>query len=213
MNADGTADPALDRDVLEPKRPGLGLGLAVTQWADVSVGESQACAIDAARGDAICWGSSALGELGKSAIVGQSRVRRTAPTQRGDRFITIEANAFATCALTEQGRVECWGAQAESGAASDLTDESAAWIQLECRDRACCALNSTNDLSCWANGEGGSVRQIHGASRQGRPRPRRSPSCVRDPRRESQMLGLRWGSKRSSIQRRRRKRREGDRRC
>src|SRR5206468_2443812 len=81
-----------------------GLGVDVAKMA---IGGSHACALTV-HGAVKCWGANANGQLGIGSTVAQ-----TVPTDvvgLGSGIMAIAAGDDHACALTNRGRVKCWGA-------------------------------------------------------------------------------------------------------
>jgi alpha-tubulin suppressor-like RCC1 family protein len=84
-----------------PSRPPLTGAVAV------SVGTSHACAL-MDDGSVMCWGSDALGELGRG-VTGPA-VPIPAPVAAISNARSVAAGASFTCSLAPDGTVMCWGA-------------------------------------------------------------------------------------------------------
>ncbi len=77
------------------------------RFVDVAAGNDHTCALDS-DGIAWCWGSNREAQLGDGEpFFGHSDgpVRVAGDT----RFTALEAGDFHSCALTEEGRLYCWG--------------------------------------------------------------------------------------------------------
>jgi alpha-tubulin suppressor-like RCC1 family protein len=98
---DGTTTNRLSpTEVLQPS------GVSFTQ---ITTGFAHTCALTAA-GQAYCWGSNTVGELGSLPALSPDPV--TAPRaveQAGVSYVTIVASASRTCALDAAGTAYCWG--------------------------------------------------------------------------------------------------------
>ena len=98
---DGTTINRLSpTEVLQPS------GVSFTQ---ITTGYGHACALTAA-GQAYCWGSNTVGELGSLPALSPDPV--TAPRaveQGGVSYVTIVASNGRTCALDAGGTAYCWG--------------------------------------------------------------------------------------------------------
>jgi alpha-tubulin suppressor-like RCC1 family protein len=95
----------------------LGLPRRVTA---IAVGGSHTCALSAA-GAVSCWGTNSSGQLGDG-----TRAHRNVPvavSRLGRGMTAIAAGGEHTCALTDLGAMQCWGANA-SGQLGDGTNVS-----------------------------------------------------------------------------------------
>ncbi|CAA9305196.1 MAG: hypothetical protein AVDCRST_MAG89-749, partial [uncultured Gemmatimonadetes bacterium] len=99
------------------------------RFATVSSGRTHSCAVTP-EGDAFCWGSNALGQLGTTQAT--SRCESLAPLGRGGwsrntfrcsalpvqveggiRFASVAVGDMHSCGLTPEGRAYCWGDNGE----------------------------------------------------------------------------------------------------
>jgi alpha-tubulin suppressor-like RCC1 family protein len=73
---------------------------------EITVGLSHACAL-VKDGQIRCWGKGTKGQLGNGSILVS---RHPVPIEvEGTRFTQVDAGTNHTCALSESGRVWCWG--------------------------------------------------------------------------------------------------------
>jgi alpha-tubulin suppressor-like RCC1 family protein len=85
---------------LDPERFGSNLS-----FTDVSAGDSSACGVTA-NGEAYCWGSNKLGQLGNGETgSGASPLLVTSAL----RFTTVTVGGSHACALAIDGTAYCWG--------------------------------------------------------------------------------------------------------
>jgi alpha-tubulin suppressor-like RCC1 family protein len=157
----------------------------------VTVGDGHACVLldDAS---VMCWGDNQYGQLGRGDQVTpvgvswnpMSKVKSIAlALEAGDKVISISAGGFSTCALTELGRVHCWGRneRGELGLGDtqhhgdqpgeigrvELGQERRAF-QLSMGQWHRCALLDDGALKCWGRNDSGQLglgdRNDRGAS-------------------------------------------------
>ncbi|MFC1641418.1 RCC1 domain-containing protein [Myxococcota bacterium] len=82
------------------------------QWRSVSAGERHSCGITG-DGELFCWGDPAQGQLGLGSQELDSEAGgEESPTRVGTRdgWRHVSAGADTTCALDEDSRLYCWGA-------------------------------------------------------------------------------------------------------
>lgn len=80
---------------------GLGSGVTV-----ISAGDEHTCAVTG-RGVAKCWGADSRGQLGGAGLASQHEPTVVPGLNTGVQ--AISAGESHTCALTDAGRVKCWG--------------------------------------------------------------------------------------------------------
>jgi len=101
----------------------------------VSVSSFHACALTPVPGvefggRAVCWGNKKFNRLNAPEEV----------------FIQISSGEFATCGVTRQERVRCWG---------DFVVEpsdSLRFLQVSCGQFHCCGVLQSGGLTCWGQG-------------------------------------------------------------
>jgi alpha-tubulin suppressor-like RCC1 family protein len=150
----------------------------------LGTGDHHACAV-LADGQLKCWGHNGGGQLG----VGDLNNRGSGPNQMGAQLSFVDVGAgravkataggdWHTCALLEDGRVKCWGANAsgqlgvgDTNARGDSSGEmgdylpavdlgSVGGVPLGARALSAgagftCALLSTNQIKCWGDNNNG----------------------------------------------------------
>lgn len=80
------------------------------QYQHVAAGQQHTCAVRV-DGRLFCWGFDLDGRLGLGAE--RSDVAEPSPVGAASDYLEVYANWFHTCALRGQGRLECWGRNAE----------------------------------------------------------------------------------------------------
>lgn len=89
-----------------------------------------------------------------------------AATDGPERFISIAAYHFYTCALSSRGRVVCWGATTRVSFCSPpdcvttpptLIDGPTDAVDIAVGHEHACALSTAGDVSCWGNNAQGAV--------------------------------------------------------
>ncbi len=87
--------------ILEPVRvPGT------QRWEQVSAGHDHACGLTV-EGQVWCWGDNLTGHLGSGDTFSKSFQPVRAASD--ETFVTVTAGYYQSCALTDAGRMYCWG--------------------------------------------------------------------------------------------------------
>lgn len=122
----------------------------------VSVGGAHACAL-LSGGSLKCWGANRNGQLGDGTTSGPETcgsdpcARTPVPVSGIANAKALDAGGQGTCAVLENGTVECWGdvglsgampAPVEVGGIDNAVQVSAGWSQA-------CALLSDGHIKCW----------------------------------------------------------------
>ena len=87
------------------QEPGVLENKTVT---DISVGQNFACAV--AETNVYCWGANEYGQLGRGyASTAELIPALVTGGLESQEVISIHASSFSACALTNEGRLYCWG--------------------------------------------------------------------------------------------------------
>jgi alpha-tubulin suppressor-like RCC1 family protein len=116
-------------------------------------------------GDGIeCWGRSNEGQSG--AAGGNVLVPTLMSATNAQRYIDLSAGQFHTCAVRDDGSVECWGQNAfgqlggmsAGGAIPVMVMDLPSVRDVECGYYHCCALTEAEgELWCWGAGDSGQL--------------------------------------------------------
>jgi len=129
----------------------------------VGAGGDHACAVSS---DGVkCWGRNDNGQLGNNSLVGSASPQ--AVLNLGGTVDQIQAGMSHTCALLENGGVQCWGNN-EFGQLGDGTNNqslqpvdvdglAAGVLELSTRRDNTCALLSSGSVRCWGINWGGQL--------------------------------------------------------
>ena len=144
--------------------------------AQVALGGWHSCALTTG-GKVLCWGATGHGRLGNGNSSGNQNSGNSHDTpvnvlrdgtNQLENVVQITAGIRSTCALTQEGGVECWGrnhiGQLGDGTGNDkdrATSLSALSNMVEVRmgDEHACALSALGEVKCWGEGGDGQLGQ------------------------------------------------------
>jgi hypothetical protein len=142
----------------------------VTDALEVSGGNCHNCA-RRTTGDVVCWGTNDQGQLGSGTLSGTTPLRAT-PVVELASAVAVRAGAGHTCALRDNGAVNCWGAndaqQVGDGTTTarpsptaivnldDLTDPRVRGLAVAAGADFSCALTALG-VRCWGASESGRI--------------------------------------------------------
>jgi alpha-tubulin suppressor-like RCC1 family protein len=162
-----TSDRAYPTKV-EYRAAGMGTFRA---WV-MSAGAQHTCALILHRerqGEAFCWGRNSHGQLGTRGEIGTTRdASSPAPTFGGARYTSVAAGSEHTCAVSREGIVYCWGANARGQLGNASRTDSPVRFPVRKRGRETfasvtvgashsCALTSEEEAYCWGDNSAGQV--------------------------------------------------------
>lgn len=147
---------------------GPGAVVGGLRFSAISAGYFHTCAIEQGTGRAFCWGSNSSGQLGVSAnspCPGSDCSSSPALVAGGLAFISIATGPTATCAVTSDGRLFCWGAQLPGfyspvNSGTPVAVAGAAGVvlrQVSFAVNAVCALNTASSVLCMGANESGQL--------------------------------------------------------
>ncbi|HAZ11617.1 MAG: hypothetical protein A2X86_17995 [Bdellovibrionales bacterium GWA2_49_15] len=170
--------------------PAIALGQAATK---ITVGYLHACAI-LVDGSVRCWGYNGNGELGRNNTVymgtgaGQMATIAAEPVNLGgSTAVDISAGEDHTCVILSNGKVRCWGYNAqgqlgvgavdargnEAGEMAALTDISfgvgKTAVKITSGGYHSCAILNDGTLRCWGNNAAGQLGYGDTANRGDNP--------------------------------------------
>ena len=142
-----------------------GAKLEGVLFSKVAVGDGHTCGLTPS-GEAFCWGTNSLGQLGDGTAT-----ERTAPTavKATQRFTDISVGAGHTCALTGDGTALCWGGnkdgQLGDGSRSNRvrptvvrsTAGNRGFQSIAAGGGHTCGITRANKAFCWGEGFSGQV--------------------------------------------------------
>ena len=134
------------------------------RWKDVSTWMTTTCALDL-DGDAYCWGTNTMGELGNGPRRFHTQTHRPVRVDAPVRFVQVEAGTTFACGRTDRGEVWCWGvhrgSQLGHGRTSVDFEEKpvrvafdGAATQLAVGSQHACLLDEAGRAHCWGSNLG-----------------------------------------------------------
>jgi alpha-tubulin suppressor-like RCC1 family protein len=141
----------------------------------IVVADTHACAL--VRTGVDCWGLDGQGQLGDGAVANAPRLARVKGL--GPEIQALAAGGIHTCAITERGRVFCWGFNG-SGQLGDGTRHerihpvavrglSGRVVEVAAGGLHTCALTATGVVECWGSNASGEIGGGGKASLKPRP--------------------------------------------
>ncbi len=121
-------------------------------FRSIAAGGAHTCALTV-DGKAYCWGGNESGELGRSDVeVGGSPT--PVPVEGGLVFERLSAGAWATCGITRDGQLYCWGRVAGDSiggtpARVPPPDEASGFGAVAVSPTHACAITTDGRLFCW----------------------------------------------------------------
>jgi len=160
---------------------GLVRAASGMKFGSIGAGDSNTCGVN--DKGAYCWGENSLGQSGLAALGTTPTLTAppkdpVTPTGGGGRFVRISTGDTGTCALTDAGKLYCWGdngngqiGQGTYGPGSGYQGErcfsgrpcflspqevpapkgAAAFATISARQGTRCAVTKDNQLYCWGD--------------------------------------------------------------
>ncbi len=148
--------------------PVLVQGLA-NDIIQVSSGADFSCAL-LASGQIKCWGANDLGQLGNNSTVQSSVPVDVTGFSEPVKQISVGFNGRHACALTQSGKIRCWGnnfysqlgkvtltAPYQSNVPVDLITPIDNVVQISSGVSHTCALQNTGSVLCWGGNYAGQL--------------------------------------------------------
>ncbi len=152
-------------DYPSPQLVGSGL-----RFVAISAGQDHTCAITDGDGALFCWGRNSSGQLGDGTTTGRLIPQRVIATNV--RFTQLSVGAAHTCAVDDQNRAWCFGANGAGrlgfGSTATLTRTVPVLVlgppfrQVSAGSDHTCGITVTGTVWCW--GEGSNGRLGNGAT-------------------------------------------------
>ena len=124
-----------------------------------------------------CWGSNNSGQLGNNSYI-NSNTPVLVTNSDSLKFKKISAGSLTTCALSEAGKIYCWGASATSinmniptllnGVNEEFisvaTSKDGQASQNSFMESQTCGVTKSGSVYCWSLGTNGQAQKIQGVS-------------------------------------------------
>ena len=113
-------DPPLPAPLCIHRDASFAAGAVFSEEADaafVAAGNEHCCLLTS-LGAVKCWGRNNFGQLGNGTMVASSTPVQVSGLTFGDKRIALGANH--SCAITDDGAVQCWGSSQEFRRRSDF---------------------------------------------------------------------------------------------
>ena len=122
----------------------------------IAAGDSHTCAVTSG-GRATCWGDNGFGQLGNGTTTRSLVPVDVSRLHSG--LATITAGSDHTCALTEAGRVWCWGYGAALGTGTEtrhtfpvaVAGLASGVVSISAGQMHTCALTTKGAVKCWGD--------------------------------------------------------------
>lgn len=113
----------------------------------IGAGAARTCAV-LRSGPVRCWGRDDRGQLGLTQAA-DSAPGRVTVVPEGEKSHDVVVGAAHSCALTDQGRVWCWGDGATSAQGTVVSLGSGPYVAIAAAGDRSCALNVDRVTECW----------------------------------------------------------------
>lgn len=146
-------DGGTNTDQPSPVQVGTG-----ANWSRVSAGASHTCAIKT-NARLFCWGLDSTEQLGDGGgVTNQPRPVREA--SNATNWLAVDAGGGHTCALTNTGRLFCWGSDTrgrlgdgavilQQAEPVEVAGAATNWATIDAGDSHTCATKLNGRLYCW----------------------------------------------------------------
>lgn len=167
-NAFGQVGDGSKVDAKDPVAVSTSGVLGDRQVVKVTSGDRHTCALTV-DGAIACWGSNAVGQLGKPGLEGSNVPVAIDTSATSTTFVDVAAGGSHTCAVTAMGQATCWGSNSRgqlgddsriSSATPVLVDTAGALADIQVAgittgSQHSCALTASSGAACWgANSSG-----------------------------------------------------------
>ena len=130
----------------------------------LAAGDNHTCALLPASGLPVCWGANASGQLGNGTTTDSSTP--VLISNLTNNVSALAAGSAHTCALLDDGTIECWGDNTHGQLGDNSTSNSPSpvavsgitgAIAIAASGNHTCALLATGSLECWGQNTNGQL--------------------------------------------------------
>lgn len=143
----------------------------------ISAGKYFTCALTTVGG-VKCWGANDVGQLGNAVSEWSSPLPVTIHGLEEDKIQSISAGGSHACALTQTGKVKCWGfngrgqlgmgRESKFESVTEITQLNENIISIAAGAEHTCALTRNGTVTCWGDNQFG---QLGDGTNERRPLP------------------------------------------
>lgn len=143
-----------------PQRSAVQLVSGLTEVMQVCAGSAHSCA-QLASGEVFCWGQNYRGQLGDGTR--EDRLGPVGPVRLSSGAKRVACGASATCAITSQGTLTCWGDNAcdifgDAGTTTEPTEVADEVATVALGDGTLCFSRNDGSWLCRGRNSVGQIR-------------------------------------------------------
>jgi len=128
----------------------------------LSSGSDHTCGVTT-EGKVYCWGRGTYGTLGDGGTTNRSYPVQVIDTSNST-FVAVSAGSEHTCALTDTGKIYCWGRNSNGQLGGEYDEDktqavpiadttNSTFVAIGAGDKHNCALTDTGKILCWGSND------------------------------------------------------------